>query len=70
MKLEMWFAAGGGIAKTGPFETQTAAFDSLRLVSPPTAFPFPRDVVVWPEMVEVRRSGKGGYLKASTGKRR
>lgn len=53
-----WFARGGGIARTGPYATQVEAYDSMRLASPPTAFPFPLDVVVWPEMVEVREVTK------------
>ena len=46
----VWFAAGGGIAKMGPYETQIAATNALRLGDDrPTHRQFPKDAFVWPE---------------------
>lgn len=49
----VWYAAGGGIAKTGPYSSQIEAYSSLRLikelVGKQRGFPFPKDIVVWPE---------------------
>lgn len=56
----VWFAKGGGIAKCGPFPTQIAATNALRLVKRGENYVrsygikednsiFPADVFVWPE---------------------
>jgi len=35
MAKVQWFARGGGIAKAGPFKTQIAATDAMRLIKTP-----------------------------------
>ena len=60
-----WFARGGGLTRTGPFETQVEAVKAMRLVRKkatldaktyefhthfePHPDEFPPDVFVWPE---------------------
>lgn len=57
-KKIVWFARGGGIAKSGPFKTQALAAKSMRLVAPTPVYGqplitklFPDDVFVWPEEI-------------------
>ena len=66
-KKVKWFARGGGIAQMGPFDTQIAATNAMRLVKRPARTriahdgclvhepeqrqEFPPDVFVWPEEV-------------------
>ena len=54
----VWYAKGGGVACTGPFETQAAAAAALRITPRPTPKArtvvrdlhiFPPDAFVWPE---------------------
>jgi len=56
-KKTVWFARGGGIVQSGPFVTQVAAVESMRL-APDNRYPgdeqlFPADVFVWPEEIDV-----------------
>lgn len=53
-----WFAAGGGLARSGPYPTQMDAYEAMTLTSEARErqrreygvdMPYPRDVVVWPE---------------------
>lgn len=50
-----WFAAGGGIAKVGPFNSQVEAWEYLRLTEAAKArsdklgLTHPADSRVWPE---------------------
>lgn len=53
-----WYASGASIAQAGPFPTQRAAYDAMRLTDDArerqrrthgTCSPFPHDLVVWPE---------------------
>lgn len=59
----VWYARGGGIAKMGPFDTQVAAVNAMRLaplkegiwttraqVRAREAQIFPKDIFVWPEV--------------------
>jgi len=55
-----WFASGGGIARTGPFPSQFAAFRAMTLTQDARArqrrekgtdAPFPFDTIVWPEPI-------------------
>jgi hypothetical protein len=55
-----WFASGGGIARTGPFTTQFAAYKAMTLTEDAqarqrlehgTCSPYPHDLAVWPEGV-------------------
>ncbi len=59
-KKIVWFAKAGEIARCGPFESQLKAFNAMRLAHDSSArsagsfhmlngFPFPSDIVVWPE---------------------
>jgi len=50
----VWFARGGGIARCGPYPTQVAAVDAMRLADK-TRGEFPPDVFVWPEPVPVAK---------------
>jgi hypothetical protein len=48
-----WFAAGGGIARMGPYPTQQDAWRALTLVpSLQEHGPYPADARVWPEWAE------------------
>lgn len=61
MKPEvLWFARGGGIARSGPFKTQVEAAKALVLVSsgPLGAPRFPPDAFVWPEEVHPKKRAK------------
>jgi hypothetical protein len=63
MNLEtiiVWYASGGGITETGPFETQKHAYAAMRLTTDAqeaqrkkhgTCSPYPYDLVVWPVLV-------------------
>ena len=52
-KKVVWFASGGGIRKAGPYATQVAAVNAMRLVRKSKFDPvFPDDIFVWPEEVE------------------
>jgi hypothetical protein len=51
-KRIQWFAAGGNIARCGPFESQVEAWASMRHtaeVREKTRLEHPRDTRVWPE---------------------
>ena len=54
---EYWYAAGGGIALSGPYASQREAYEAMRLTvrareeqhcSAGVDMPYPRDIVVWP----------------------
>ena len=52
MEDAQWFAAGGGIARCGPFKTQREAWEAMRLTdaaAKKAGGPYPRDIRVWPE---------------------
>jgi hypothetical protein len=47
-----WFARGGGIARTGPFDSQTDAWEAMRYTDElrkETGYDHPPDTAVWPE---------------------
>jgi len=45
-----WYARGGGVARSGPFQEERQAWEAMRRADcAPTGFPFPDDIVVWPE---------------------
>lgn len=53
-----WFASSGNIQRCGPFETQYAAFQAMRLTNKArdeqrrrtgSDSPYPVDMVTWPE---------------------
>ncbi len=57
-KTIVWYAKGGGIAKIGPYPTQVAATNAIRLEPPRitreshilhAVAVFPVDAFVWPE---------------------
>jgi len=48
MKKLQWFASGGGIALTGPFQTQADAWKAMRL-APGHGGLFSPDTKVWPD---------------------
>lgn len=50
-----WYASGGDIARSGPYNTQRGAWDSMRVtadIAEKTQCPYPLDVLVWPEWPE------------------
>ena len=58
MTKELWWAAGGGISRTGPFASQREAYEAMVLTQSAREkqhretgvdMPYPRDVAVWPE---------------------
>ena len=51
LNTRVWFAAGGGICRKGPYPTQRAAWESMRLDKPGPGSPFPDDTHVWPEYI-------------------
>ena len=58
MKKIVWYVSGGGIAQAGPYTSQVEAYNSMRLTKDARekqtkagVFPFPLDIVVWPEEV-------------------
>lgn len=54
-----WYAAGGGIAKCGPFASQVEAWEAMRLSKierERQRLEHPRDTRVWPERAD--RGGK------------
>ena len=57
----LWWAAGGGISRTGPFATQRDAYVAMRLTiqaqekqykKTGVDVPYPTDIVVWPEWAQ------------------
>jgi len=47
-----WYAAGGGISRSGPYATQVDAWDAMRYADDVRAkerCDHPRDTRVWPE---------------------
>ena len=56
----LWFARGGGVARTGPFKTQVEAVKALVLASSgPFGAPlYPTDAFVWPEEVHPKKRAK------------
>jgi hypothetical protein len=47
-----WYAAGGGVARCGPFASQVEAWEAMRLAPDIAArerLTHPRDTRVWPE---------------------
>lgn len=47
-----WYAAGGGIAQMGPYESQVEAWEALRYaedIEKKTRCKHPKDARVWPE---------------------
>jgi len=59
----LWFARGGGIARCGPFKSQVAAVDAMRLVKKVNGSEFPPDIFVWPEAPNATtrtQKGSGG----------
>lgn len=58
-----WYAAGGGIARCGPYESQREAYEAMLLTDAARQaqhkltgkdMPYPHDVAVWPEYEEER----------------
>lgn len=52
MENALWYAAGGYIARCGPFKTQQEAWKAMRLVDRLAAqehCPYPKNTRVWPE---------------------
>lgn len=48
----VWYARGGGIARTGPYRSQMEAWESMRYTDAmrrATQLVYPADTVVWPE---------------------
>ncbi len=47
----IWYAAGGDIAKCGPFKNQVDAYRAMTLHPSrrTSGIKFPKDIVVWPE---------------------
>lgn len=48
----VWFARGGGLARSGPFATQEEAVVAMRLAEPRDSSGLPDDIFVWPERVK------------------
>jgi hypothetical protein len=51
-KKIVWFARGGELAKSGPYHTQVAAVNAVRLANPKDNDVFPPNAFVWPEEVD------------------
>ncbi len=53
MQDAMWFAAGGEIARCGPFDNQRDAWEAMLLTGEAKkregGGPYPRNIRVWPE---------------------
>lgn len=59
MKKTVWYARGGGISKTNPFNTQEEASKCLLLHGSTKPRPlFPNDAFVWSETIEVEEIKK------------
>lgn len=50
MRRVSWFARGAGIARSGPYKSQVAATEALRL----EGGGFPSDAFVWPEPAKAK----------------
>lgn len=59
-----WYASGGSIARRGPYTSQMEAYLAMRLSESAqreqrkthgTDSPYPHDIVVWPEPVQVEK---------------
>lgn len=55
---QLWWAAGGGISRIGPFASQREAYEAMvltqssrenQLQETGVDMPYPKDVAVWPE---------------------
>jgi len=48
--IPKWYAAGGGVARMGPFPTQRSAWEGLLLTEDKRkSGPYPDDARIWPE---------------------